>query len=96
VLLKVDPTSGNTQVFHIPDTTDLSQGFDRWPSTDQTSLYIRTSDAAVSQIDPSDGRVIATYPADPAGGGGHEAVGFGSLWVANVGTSTLWRDRLSG
>jgi hypothetical protein len=39
------------------------------------------------------GRLIRRYPADPRGDGGFPAVGFGSLWVVNFHTDTVWRVR---
>ena len=55
------------------------------------SLWWRTSFTKVSRIDPSTGKVIATYPSATHG---MQAVGFGSLWVGNSGDSTVWRDAI--
>jgi streptogramin lyase len=56
------------------------------------SVWVRTSDTRVSRIDPRSGRVVATYPA--TGGGGGFTLAFGSLWVTNAISDTVWRERL--
>ena len=54
---------------------------DQAPVAALGSLWLRISDTSVVRVNPTDGTVIATYPAGP--GGGAVAVDFGSLWVAN-------------
>jgi hypothetical protein len=56
------------------------------------SVWLRTSDPKLDRIDPATGRVRATYPAANAGGGGGLAVAFGSLWVENAGSDSVWRE----
>ena len=94
-LLRVDPTSGDVTTFAIPGFVALSDLYDIWPAAGLGSLWLRMSAGVVSRVDPNTGKVIGTYPADPAGGGGYPAVGFGSLWVANFATDTIWRDRIA-
>jgi hypothetical protein len=53
---------------------------------------MRTSDSRIDRIDTASGRVLATYPADGGGGGGGLAVAFGSLWVDNAGSDSVWRE----
>lgn len=53
------------------------------------SLFMRNGPKTVLRIDPSTGKVTATYPA--SGGGGGIEVGFGSLWVTNFINDTTWR-----
>jgi glutamine cyclotransferase len=54
------------------------------------SVWVRASGTTVARIDPATGDVIANYRA--TGGGGGIAVAFGSLWVANAGADTTWRE----
>jgi DNA-binding beta-propeller fold protein YncE len=54
-------------------------------------LWWRTSFTKVSRIDPKTGKVTGTFP---TASHGMQAVGFGALWVANSGDSTVWRDRI--
>ncbi len=56
------------------------------------SVWLRTADAKLARIDPATGRLIATYPADPIGGGGGLAAAFGSLWVENAFNDSVWRE----
>ena len=94
-LVRVDPTSGEITTFAIPGFVALPEFFDIWPAAGLGSLWLRMSPGLVSRVDPNTGKVIGTYPADAAGGGGYPAVGFGSLWVANFATDTIWRDRIA-
>jgi streptogramin lyase len=52
-------------------------------------VWVRTSDSSVARIDQQTGQLTARYPA--TGGGGGAVVGFGSLWVANTASGTVWR-----
>jgi len=56
------------------------------------SVFARTSGNTVTQIDAASGNVVGTYPA--AGGGGGIAKAFGSLWVANAASDSVWREPL--
>jgi streptogramin lyase len=94
-LVRVDPTSGEVTKFAIPGFVALPEFYDIWPAAGLGSLWLRMSPGLVARVDPNDGKVIGTYPADAAGGGGYPAVGFGSLWVANFATDTIWRDRIA-
>ena len=58
------------------------------------SIWVRTSDSSVARIDPETGSVTKRYPADRAGGGGGIAVGFGSLWIGNFDSLTIWRESI--
>lgn len=44
------------------------------------------------RIDPASGGVQAVYPAGSEGGGGDITVAFGSLWVYNAGSDSIWRE----
>jgi streptogramin lyase len=94
-LVRVDPTSGDVTTFAIPGFVALPEFYDIFPATGLGSLWLRMSAGTVSRVDPTTGKVTGTYPADEAGGGGYPAVGFGSLWVANFSTDTIWRDRIT-
>jgi hypothetical protein len=48
----------------------------------------------VYRYDARNLKLIGAYPAGTAAIG-MTAPGFGSLWVTNMDTSTLWRDRLT-
>jgi streptogramin lyase len=93
-LFRVNPASGAVTDFLLPGASGLSQMYDMWPAMGLGSVWVRLSDGAVSRVDPETGKVTGTYPADAAGGGGMPAVGFGSLWVPNFATGTMWRDRV--
>lgn len=94
-LVRVSPASGDVTTFAIPGFVPLPELFDIFPGAGLGSLWLRMSAGRVSRLDPDTGKVIGTYPADEAGGGGYPAVGFGSLWVANFATDTIWRDRIA-
>jgi glutamine cyclotransferase len=94
-LIRVDAASGVTTTYAVAHFSPPSQYFDVGLYAGSDSLWMRTSDAVVSRIDPQTGQVSATYPADPQGGGGHLAIGFGSLWVTNTGSDTVWRDAIN-
>lgn len=56
------------------------------------SIWLRTSNAQIDRIDPATGQIQAHYPAGAFGGGGDLVVAFGSLWVANAGSDSVWRE----
>ena len=56
------------------------------------SVWARTSGDSVTRIDPATGNVIRTYPA--TGGGGGMSVAYNSLWIANAGADSTWREPL--
>lgn len=56
------------------------------------AVWVRVADNKVDRIDPATRRVIGTYPADSGGGGGGLAAAFGSLWVDNAGSDSVWRE----
>ena len=93
ILFKIDPSTDRVTRFLIPGQTP-SQLADVNVAIGDGSLWLRTADGVVSRIDPRTGHVIGHYPADPSSGGGYEAIGYGSLWVTNFATDTVWRDRV--
>jgi streptogramin lyase len=93
-LLKIDPASGRVRTYMIPGYRPLTQLYGIAPVEGLGSLWMRIGDGIVVQVAPTNGKVLATYPADPAGGGGDVAVAYGSLWVANFGTDTVWRVQI--
>jgi hypothetical protein len=54
-------------------------------------VFVRTSDTTVDEVDPATGRIVHTYPAT-GGGGGQIAAAYGSLWVPNAASGTVWRE----
>jgi sugar lactone lactonase YvrE len=87
----IDPATNTAEriklTFH-----PMSLGGDVQVASGAGSVWARTSDTSIARIDAATGSVIGSYPADRAGGGGGTAVGFGSLWVTNVGKGTIWRE----
>jgi streptogramin lyase len=94
-LMRVDTKTGRSTTTRIPGFTELSQFGDVNPATDGTHVWIRSSDGVVTELEVHTLKPIASYRADPGGGGGYIAVAFDSLWVANFGTGTVWRDRIT-
>jgi len=94
-LIAIDLSTGRATTYVIASWSALDQLYGMDTTTDLGSLWIRTSDGTVSRIDPSTAKVLATYPADPSGGGGDIVVDHDSLWIANFGTDTVWRDRIA-
>jgi hypothetical protein len=56
------------------------------------SVWLRTTNSTIDRIDPANGKVQAVYPAGREGGGGDITVAFGSLWVDNTGSDSVWRE----
>lgn len=94
-LIAIEPGSGVATTYTIPGWSALDQFYGMDITTGLGDLWIRTANGTVSRIEPRDAKVIATYPADPAAGGGDIVVDNGSLWIANFGTDTVWRDRIT-
>jgi streptogramin lyase len=90
---RIDPVTDAVTTYRLKHT-QLTQFYDAPIVPGQGSLWQRTSDGTVSRFDPATMKVIGHYPADASGGGGYPAVGFGSLWVANFASDTIWRDRV--
>jgi hypothetical protein len=91
-------------VFEIDPSTNTSQllpikigALDDWGditfATGLGSVWVRTSGTQLTRINPTSGNVVGTYPA--AGGGGGMAIVGHSLWVANAGLGTTWREPVS-
>lgn len=90
-LFEIDPQTNNAKLIPL-----RMQPFTEWGDipivSGAGSVWLRTSDTRLDRIDPATGRVLATYPADSGGGGGGLAVAFGSLWVDNAGSDSVWRE----
>jgi streptogramin lyase len=90
-LFAIDATSNHVRLIRLH-----MQPFSQWGDTPVVagagSVWVRTTDATVDRIDPTSMRILATYRADRAGGGGGLAVAFGSLWVENAGSDSVWRE----
>jgi streptogramin lyase len=87
-LYRIDSATNRVKRFDV-GIRDLSQWGDICLVSGRGSLWVRTKDTEVARVDPATGSVIARYPA--GGGGGCIAVAFGSLWVANFATHSVWR-----
>lgn len=92
-LYRIDPQSNSAELLPIQFTPFSQWGLPGIATGTDGTLFLRTSDDAVTQIDPTTGHVLQSYPA--AGGGGGIAIGFGSLWVANAVDDTVSRIPLS-
>jgi len=68
----------------------MSVAGDVTPAAGAGSIWVRTSNGSIARVNAANGALMGRYPADPRGGGGGVAVGFGSLWIGNVGTGTVW------
>jgi len=94
-LIRVDTATGRSMLVFDTDIIDLTSFSDQPLIAAMGCLWVRASSSVVDQLDGRSGELIRSYPADPQGNGGFPAVGFGSLWVANFDTGTLWRDRIT-
>lgn len=90
-LYVIDPATDHARRIAV-ELHPFSQFGDAVVAAGRGSIWIRTGDASVARIDPHTGTVTKRYSADRAGGGGGIAVGFGSLWIANFGSLTVWRE----
>jgi YVTN family beta-propeller protein len=92
---RINPHGNSVTQKILPSLAHLRPAFTTgYLTTGMGSLWIRGYHTAVYQYDPRTLRLIGAYPADTAAIG-MMAPGFGSLWVTNMDTSTLWRDRLA-
>jgi streptogramin lyase len=91
-LLKFDIASSTVTSYQVPGWQQTSGAHSVVPKVALGSLWLRTSDSTISRMDPATGQVTATYPAGP--GGGDAEIAFGSLWVANFNTDTVWREQI--
>ncbi len=93
-LVRLDTATGQTRVYVLPGFQPLTEYYTMAMGVAMGDLWIRASSSWVSRFDPVTGTVVARYPADPDGHGGYAYVSDGSLWVANFGTDTIWRDKI--
>jgi DNA-binding beta-propeller fold protein YncE len=87
-VFRVDPKSNTARLVDVR-FTPFSEYWLMSIDSAGTSVWTRTGDRRIARIDTATGRVADTYPA--AGGGGGIAYGFGSLWVANFASNSVWR-----
>jgi hypothetical protein len=90
-LFEIDPSTNTAQLVPVR-FRPMSNGGDINVGAANGSLWFRTGNKTVARFDPTADRLLGTSPA--AGGGGGIAVGFGSLWVANAGADSVWRERI--
>jgi len=90
-LFEIDPATNTATLLPL-----VMHPFTAWGdigiATNSGSVFVRTSDTRVTQVDATTDRTTATYPA--AGEGGDLEVAYGSLWVANALLDTVWREPL--
>jgi len=92
-LIRVDMATGRSGIVMETGVSDLSDFGDQPLVSGQGSLWVRASASTVEQLDGRTGALVGSYPADPQSPGGWPAVGFGSLWVVNFDSDTVWRVR---
>jgi hypothetical protein len=90
-LFEIDPDTNTARLVPL-SMHPYTQWGDIGIGTTADSVFVRTSDTTVAQIDAATGHVKATYPA--AGHGGDLEVAFGSLWVAATDIDRVWREPL--
>ena len=88
-LTALNTTTGVSRKIALAPYSALTDFDDDPPTSGLGSIWVRTADDMVSRIDPQSGVITARFPA--TGNGGWLVVGFGSLWVANFDTDTVWR-----
>jgi virginiamycin B lyase len=92
---RIDPRGNTVTQEILPGLSHLSGGLSYGqPVTAMGSLWLRGTGTQVYRYQARTLRLLHAYPADPAAVG-WTAIGFGSLWVGNMDTNTLWRDRLT-
>lgn len=92
-LVRVDTTSGESTKVALAGFAQMVDFGDDTPVNASGSLWVRTASGVVSQLSLSTGAPSATFPADPTAEGGEITVGFGSLWISNFDSDTVWRVR---
>lgn len=95
LLVKLDARTGVVRNYRLPSFQPLTALYPQTIAVGAGSLWIRVNSSKVVQIQPKTGKVVASYPADPDGNGGLPYVAFGSLWISNFDTDTVWRDRIT-
>jgi streptogramin lyase len=90
-LYEVDPATEDVTLLPLAISSFDQQG-DVGIASDGDTVYLRTSNTEVVQIDGKTAKVTGRFPA--SGGGGGIAVAAGSLWVVNAGDGTVWREPL--
>jgi streptogramin lyase len=88
-LYEIDPSTNTARLIRVPLKPHAEWG-DVQIAFARGSLWLRLTDTVVARLDPRTARIVARYPA--SGGGGGLAIAFGSLWVANAGAHTVWRE----
>jgi streptogramin lyase len=91
-LIRFETATGRSKSIPLPGWSALSQFGDQPVAVGAGSLWVRSADDRIVRINPKTYRVEGRYVADPSGGGGYPLVAFGSLWVANYGSATVWRQ----
>lgn len=90
-LFEVDARTNRAQLIPLRMRPFASWGDDTVVSG-AGSIWLRTSNTNIDRIDPTTGRVQTHFPAGQAGGGGDVVVAFGSLWVDNAASDSVWRE----
>ncbi len=90
-LFEVDARTNRAKLIRLPMRPFTNWGDDTVVSG-AGSIWVRTTNTQIDRINPVTGQIQARYPAGVSGGGGDLAVAFGSLWVANAGSDSVWRE----
>lgn len=90
-IYEIDPATNTARLLRV-HIGNLDMWGDMMWASGGGSLWVRTAGSTVTRIDPKTGNVLGSYPA--TGGGGGVTVAYGSLWVANAGADTVWREPL--
>jgi YVTN family beta-propeller protein len=93
-LVRVDTSTGESTEVMLAGFAQMTDFGDDTPVIASGSLWVRTASGVVSRLSPSTGEPSATFPGDPNAQGGEIAVGFGSLWMSNFDSDTVWRVRI--
>ena len=88
-IYEIDPATNTATLLRITIGSLAAWG-DIVFATGLGSVWVRTSSTSITRIDPATGNVIGSYPATGEGGG--LTVSYGSLWVANAGADSTWRE----
>ena len=95
-LVRVDTATGTSTKVALPSFAGLADFGDEPPLVAMRGLWLRVDTSHVLRLDERTGKQTGEFPADLNANGGTLALGFGSLWVANFDTDSVWRVEIAG